>query len=454
MKLWTDQPPAADAHTVDTFTAGRDRALDLLLAPHDALASIAHVRMLASAGLLSADEAAALGAVLRHLHARMLAGDFRIEDGVEDVHSQVELELTRRLGDAGKRVHTGRSRNDQVLTDIKLFLRDEIRRVVQAVQALAMLLLERAEAHRRVPLPGYTHLQVAMPSSFGLWFGAWAECLAEDLGRLRAAYELADLNPLGSAAGYGSSFPLDRERTTALLCFRGMHVNAVAAQMSRGRTERSAAEGLAAVAATLARLAMDAVLFLSQNFAFFSLPADLSTGSSIMPHKKNPDLFELVRARCNRLQALPNDVALVTANLPSGYHRDLQVLKELLFPAFAELHDCLAITTTAMRRIEVRDEILDDERYRHVFSVDAVNALVQQGTPFRDAYRIVAARIAAGEDAGGERLLHTHTGSIDNPRNDLIEAKLRDAVAAFGFERLDGLAALLTDDSTGPVPSP
>jgi argininosuccinate lyase len=444
MKLWSTADDAgAAARRIGEFTAGRDRGFDLLLAPWDILGSIAHVRMLAGAGLVTGDESAALQRELRALHADACAGRFAIEADVEDVHSQVELELTRRLGDAGKKVHTGRSRNDQVLVDLKLFLREEIRATVDAVRALFDALVERSDEHRDALLPGYTHLQVAMPSSFGMWFGAWAECLAEDLSSLRAAYELADRNPLGSGAGYGSSFPIDREETTRLLCFGGMHVNAAAAQMSRGRTERAVATGIAAIASTLGRMAMDATLYLSQNFAFLSLPSELTTGSSIMPHKANPDAFELIRARCNRLQALPNDIALVTANLPSGYHRDMQALKELLFPALAELRDCLAMAGLLIRAVRVHPVDASDERYRLMFTVEAVNALVQDGAAFRDAYRDVAAAVKDGSFVPSSPREHTHTGSIGNPRNDLIRAGMDAAVKGFGFERLEGLRELV-----------
>jgi argininosuccinate lyase len=444
MKLWsTNDGNSSAALRIGEFTAGRDRDFDLLLAPFDILGSIAQVRMLASVGLVTSEESEALQRELRALHADALAGRFVIEADVEDVHSQVEVELTRRLGDAGKKVHTGRSRNDQVLVDLKLFLREEIRITVDAVRVLFDALLARSDEHRDALLPGYTHLQVAMPSSFGMWFGAWAECLAEDLSALRAAYELADRNPLGSGAGYGSSFPIDREETTRLLCFGGMHVNAVAAQMSRGRTERAVATGLAALASTLARMAMDATLFISQNFGFLSLPAELTTGSSIMPHKANPDAFELIRARCNRLQALPNDIALVTANLPSGYHRDMQVLKELLFPALKELRDCLSMAELLIRSVRVHPVNPSDERYRLMFTVEAVNALVQDGAPFRDAYRDVASAVKEGTFIPSSPREHTHTGSIGNPRNDLIRAAMDAAVRGFGFERLEGLRELL-----------
>ena len=450
MKLWSDTVSAGDdAKRIERFTAAHDRDFDLLLAPCDILGSIAHVRMLAAVALISPEEGRALERELRAIHAAAMDGSFVIEDGVEDVHSQVELLLTRSLGDVGKKVHTGRSRNDQVLVDVKLYLREEIRAIVRRVEALFEVLQRRSEEHRDAVLPGYTHLQVAMPSSFGLWFGAWAECLAEDLGVLRAAYELADLNPLGSGAGYGSSFPIDREMTTRLLCFGGMHVNAVAAQLSRGRTERAVAGGLAAIASTLAKMAMDATLFLSQNFSFFALPPELSTGSSIMPHKKNPDVFELLRARCNRLQALPNDIALVTANLPSGYHRDLQLLKELLFPALQELGECLDMSTFMMARVLARPVDAGDERYLLMYSVEEVNALVLQGMPFRDAYRLVAARVKEGTFSRTAPLAHTHTGSLGNLRNDLIREKMDEQVRAFGFARLDRLAELLVAENEG-----
>ncbi|MBI5645624.1 MAG: argininosuccinate lyase [Ignavibacteriae bacterium] len=449
IQLWNKTQGDPDREFVHQFTAGRDSRLDLRLAPFDVLGSIAHVMMLESVGLLDTQDARALRAALRVLYHRIAAGEFVIEQGVEDVHSQIELELTRQLGDAGRRVHTGRSRNDQVLLDLKLYLREALRLLVLELHGFAGELLALSDTYRDVALPGYTHLQAAMPSSFGLWFAAYAECLAEDVTRMHGAYALADRNPLGSAAGYGSSFPLDREMTTRLLCFGGMHVNAVAAQMGRGRTERAVAEALAAPASTLARLAMDAVLFMSQNFGFISFPGEWTTGSSIMPHKKNPDVLELVRARCNRLQALPNTVALTVANLPSGYHRDMQELKEILLPAVDELAACLQALRRMFRVVHVRRDILDDRRYAGLFSVEAVDTLVRKGVPFREAYHEVAQQLAEGTLDESARRVHTHTGSAGNLRNDLITRALDEAVAAYRFERLEGLAALIAPRREG-----
>jgi argininosuccinate lyase len=446
MKLWRENSAGSDAaRRIEAFTAARDREFDMFLAPYDVIASIAHVRMLASAGLLPEEEAALLIRELRAIHKEILRGDFAIEEGVEDVHSQVESLLTRRLGDVGKKVHTGRSRNDQVLVDVKLFLREEIRMVASGVRSLFDILIEQSERHRTVLIPGYTHLQVAMPSSFGFWFAAWAECLSEDLELLHAGYLMSNRNPLGSGAGYGSSFPLDRELTTRLLCFDAMHVNVIAAQMSRGRTERAVATGLAALAGTLARLAMDVTLFLSQNFAFLSMPSSLTTGSSIMPHKKNPDVFELLRARCNRIQALPNDIAVIFINLPSGYHRDVQIVKELLFPALSDLKECLDMAAWMISRLDVNNDVLAGDRYAAMFSVEAVNDLVRAGVPFRDAYHRVAADIEVGVFVHTGTIAHTHTGSIGNLRNDLIRTAMEQAMERFHFERLDGLKELLND---------
>jgi argininosuccinate lyase len=388
MKLWQKNKDSLKA--VDEFTVGKDREMDLYLAAFDVLGSLAHIRMLESVGLLKKDELEKLIAELKSIYKRIEQGEFRVEDGVEDIHSQAEMELTRKLGDVGKKIHSGRSRNDQVLVDIKLYLRYEIEQIVKETKILFDLLIALSEKHKDHLLPGYTHMQLAMPSSFGLWFGAYAESLVDDLITLEAAYRIVNKNPLGSAAGYGSSFPLNRKMTTELLGFDDLNYNVVYAQMGRGKTERIVAGAMANIAATIGKLSMDACLFLNQNFGFISFPDELTTGSSIMPHKKNPDVFELIRARCNQLMALPNDIALTTANLPSGYHRDLQLLKEMLFPAIQHLKECLSMTHLMLSNISVKENILDDEKYTYLFSVEEVNKLVLAGLPFRDAYREIS----------------------------------------------------------------
>ncbi len=422
---------------IDRFTVGRDRELDLLLAEHDALGSMAHITMLRSIGLLKEEELSLLLAELRKIHAQAVAGDFVIEDGVEDVHSQVELLLTRTLGDVGKKLHSGRSRNDQVLLDLKLFTRRQLRHIAEDIRALFVELQRQSELHKSHLMPGYTHLQVATPSSFGLWFGAYAESLVDDMLFLQAAFRMTNRNPLGSAAGYGSSFPLRRQMTTDLLGFDSMDYNVVYAQMSRGKTERNVAFALASVAGTLSKLAYDACLFNSQNFAFVHLPDECTTGSSIMPHKKNPDVFELIRARCNKLQALPEQITLIMNNLPSGYFRDLQLIKEVFMPAFAELRDCLHMTTYIIGRMEVNAHILDDPRYDPIFSVEEVNRLAAEGMPFRDAYRKVAQEIADGTFTPVKELHHTHEGSIGNLCNPEVAALMDDVWRDFDFERID-----------------
>lgn len=415
MKLWSKNNTSTH-EMVETFTVGNDRVFDLLLAEYDVLGSLAHTAMLEKAGLLTPEEKTLVHRELNNLLVDIRAGNFRIDPDMEDVHSQVEYMLTQRIGDAGKKIHAGRSRNDQVAVDVKLFLRAELQGITQSVQTLFDLLLDLSERNKNHLLPGYTHLQIAMPSSFGLWFGAYAESLVDDMETVTAAARIVNKNPLGSGAGYGSSFPLDRRMTTELLGFDTLHFNAVYAQMSRGKTEKIVAQSLANLAATLGRMSMDICLYLSQNFGFISFPSELTTGSSIMPHKKNPDIFELIRARCNRLQALPNELTLLLANLPSGYHRDLQLTKEILFPAFGELQGCFAMMTHALGYIEVKNNILQDEKYRYLFSVEAVNEKVKQGLPFREAYRQVGESIEAGTfqfdiSAG---LHHTHAGSIGN----------------------------------------
>jgi len=436
MKLWQKQ--TAVAADIEKFTVGKDTELDLQLARFDVLGSLAHIRMLHRVGLLTAPELEVLQAELKEIYKQIAAGHFTIEPGVEDIHSQVELELTRRVGEAGKKIHSGRSRNDQVLLDLKLFFRHQLQETVQQVKSLFDVLQTQSEAYQHVLLPGYTHLQVAMPSSFGLWFGAYAESLVDDMQLLLAAYKITDKNPLGSAAGYGSSFPLNRRLTTELLGFETMHYNVVYAQMGRGKTERVVATALAAVAATLARLAMDLCLYMSQNFGFISLPDQLTTGSSIMPHKKNPDVFELLRGKCNRLQALPTEIAMLLVNLPSGYHRDLQLLKENLFPAFTELQDCLHMMAYMLQQVQVREDILSETKYKYLFSVDAVNALVLEGMPFRDAYRAVGAQIEAGTFTPPAVIAHTHEGSIGNLCTAQIAAQMQQLLGSFNFEKAAG----------------
>ena len=420
---------------IECFTVGRDRELDLLLARYDVLGSIAHSTMLESIGMLTNDEMDNLHSELRNIYATIEKGVFVIEEGVEDVHSQVELMLTRKLGDTGKKIHSGRSRNDQVLVDLKLFTRHELQEVCEAVIALFDALQQQSEKHRNVLMPGYTHLQVAMPSSFGLWFGAYAESLADDMLFLQAAYRMCNRNPLGSAAGYGSSFPLNRTMTTELLGFDSMNYNVVYAQMGRGKSERNVAFALASVAGTLSKMAFDACMFNSQNFGFVKLPAECTTGSSIMPHKKNPDVFEIMRAKCNRLQALPMDIAMIMNNLPSGYFRDLQIIKELFLPAFADIKECLAMATYIIERIEVNKEILNDSRYDAMFSVEEVNRLATEGMPFRDAYKKVGLDIEAGTFTPNKDVCHTHEGSIGNLCNEEIKELMYGIYNAMDFDK-------------------
>lgn len=432
MKLWQkDNTPVSEL--IDKFTVGRDKEFDLLLARYDVQGSIAHVTMLGEVGLMEKKEAETAVKALQEITGEIESGRFIIEAGVEDVHSQVELMLTKRIGDIGKKIHSGRSRNDQVAVDIKLYLRAEVLEIKKEAEALFELLLTQSEKFKDKLLPGYTHLQIAMPSSFGLWFGAYAESLVDDLEVLAASYAVANKNPLGSGAGYGSSFPLNRTRTTELLEFSAPNYNSVYAQMTRGKTEKIVAMGLSCLAATLGRLAMDCCLYLNQNFGFISFPAELTTGSSIMPHKKNPDVFELIRAKCNRIQSLPNELTLLLTNLPSGYHRDLQLTKEILFPAITEIKSCFQLAILMLANIEVKDDILKDEKYRYLFSVEAVNELVNQGLPFRDAYREVGNQIEKGNfkfdlDKG---LKHTHEGSIGNLSNKGIRELMRQVSKKF-----------------------
>ena len=432
MKLW--EKTVQVNHDVEAYTVGRDREMDMYLAKYDVLGSLAHITMLQSIDLLTADELKQLTAALREIYAEIEAGKFEIEAGIEDVHSQVELMLTRRLGDVGKKIHSGRSRNDQVLVDLRLFIRSELESVVESVTALFKALVSQSERYKHVLMPGYTHLQVAMPSSFGLWFGAYAESLVDDLTVLQAAYKVTNRNPLGSAAGYGSSFPLNRTMTTRLLGFESLDYNVVYAQMGRGKTERIVAQAIANVAATVAKLAFDACMYNSQNFGFIKLSDEFTTGSSIMPHKKNPDVFELTRAKCNKLQALPYEITLITNNLPCGYFRDLQMIKESFLPAFADLKNILAMVTAMINQVKVNENILDDNRYDLMFSVEEVNRLAKEGLPFRDAYKKVGLDIEAGKFTPVKEANHTHEGSIGNLCNDKIEAMYCSILEQFDFE--------------------
>ena len=442
-KLW-EKDYALDQRIAE-FTIGRDRELDLELAPFDILGSLAHVQMLSEVGLLDAGAARRCKEKLQELYAEAEAGEFRIEAGVEDVHSQVELLLTRALGDDGKKIHSGRSRNDQVLVDLRLYFRHRIKEIVERTGELSSVLTGLSEEHKEKLIPGYTHLQVAMVSSFGLWFGAYGEALVDDLKVWKGVYDVVDQNPLGSAAGYGSSFPLDRDRTTELLGFASPVVNVVAAQMGRGKTELVTAFGIASLAQTLGKMAMDVCLYSSQNFGFLQLPPELTTGSSIMPHKKNPDVFELLRGRCNLLQTLPAQMAQLTGNLPSGYHRDFQLLKEAIFPALDQLEDCLNMALYALPRTSVRTQDLPtDPRYTYLYSVEAVNNLVLKGVPFRDAYAQVGRDIEAGTFEPPTDLEHTHLGSLGNLGNDRIEQKLRSVLTTFDFTRSETALRKLT----------
>lgn len=441
-KLW-EKDYDLDQRIAD-FTVGRDRELDLKLAPFDILGSLAHTQMLSEVGLLEEGAKRRSHDFLRVLYQKALAGNFVIEPGVEDVHSQVELLLIQAIGDDGKKIHSGRSRNDQVLVDLRLYLRARLQSIAEQTAALSRELTTLSERHRDALIPGYTHLQVAMVSSFGLWFGAYAEALIDDLRLLQAAYDVTDQNPLGSAAGYGSSFPLDRDRTTRLLGFRHPVINVVAAQMGRGKTELVVAFALAGLAQTVGKLAMDVCLYSSQNFGFLQLPKELTTGSSIMPHKKNPDVFELLRGRCNLLQSLPTQISQLTTNLPSGYHRDFQLLKEALFPALDQLEDGLAIAAYALPRTEVRgQDLANDPQYANLYTVETVNRLVTEGTPFRDAYQQVGRDVEAGTFAPETDLKHTHLGSLGNPGNERITAKLDEIMAGFDFGRAERALAVL-----------
>ena len=434
-KLW-EKSVQVDQE-VDRFTVGKDREMDLYLAKYDVLGSMAHITMLESIGLIGHEELPILLAELRKIYALADRGEFVIEEGIEDVHSQVELMLTRALGDMGKKIHSGRSRNDQVLLDLKLFTRAQLQELTQLVKTLFDVLISQSNRYKEVLLPGYTHLQIAMPSSFGLWFGAYAESLADDMQLLQAAYKICNRNPLGSAAGYGSSFPLNRQMTTDLLGFDSMNYNVVYAQMGRGKMERTVSFALASIAGTLAKLAFDACMFNSQNFGFIKLPDQFTTGSSIMPHKKNPDVFELTRAKCNKIQGLPMQITLLFNNLPSGYFRDLQIIKELFLPAFDELKDCLRMVTHMMREIKVNEHIMDDDKYAPIFSVEEVNRRVLAGVPFRDAYKQVGLEIEAGQFVPNKEVHHTHEGSIGNLCNEQITQLMESVLQGFSFDRVN-----------------
>ncbi len=442
MKLW--QKNITSAKEVEAFTVGKDRELDMYLAPFDVLGSLAHIQMLETIDLLTADELKILQQGLKDIYEDIQKGNFKLDDDVEDVHSQVEFILTKKFGDTGKKIHSARSRNDQVLVDLKLYLRHEIEDLVNETKEFFNLLLQQSEKFKQDLMPGYTHLQLAMPSSFGLWFGAYAESLTDDMVTLHAAWEIVNKNPLGSAAGFGSSFPIDRKLTTELLGFEDLNYNVVYAQMSRGKTERIVAEALANIAATISRLSMDACLYLNQNFGFISFPDELTTGSSIMPHKKNPDVFELIRAHCNRIQALPNEIMLMAANLPSGYHRDFQLLKEHLIPAFENMHNCISMAMMMFKNIEVKKDILQDEKYKYLFSVEEMNKLVLAGIPLRDAYKKIGADIENNKFTYDLQLNHTHEGSIGNLQNNAIEQMMDKIISRFNFNKVnDALQKLL-----------
>ena len=436
MKLW--QKDTQSLKSVEKFTVGNDRELDIYLAPFDVLGSLAHIKMLASVGLLTKEELIILEDELKHIYQLIQNGDFKLDEGVEDIHSQVELMLTQKLGDVGKKIHSARSRNDQVLVDLKLFLRSEIEKLVESTKAFFDLLIQQSEQHKDDLLPGYTHLQLAMPSSFGLWFGAYAESLVDDLITLQAAYEIVNKNPLGSAAGYGSSFPINRKMTTDLLGFDDLNYNVVYAQMGRGKTERIVSSALANIAATISRLSMDACLYLNQNFSFISFPEELTTGSSIMPHKKNPDVFELIRSHCNRIQALPNEIMLMTTNLPSGYHRDLQLIKEHIIPAFQNLQACIEMAGLMLSNMVVKKELLINKQYQYLFSVEEVNKLVLQGVPFRDAYKQIGRDIEKGEFSYTASLSHTHEGSIGNLQHEQVIHIMDKVMSKFNFGKVKG----------------
>lgn len=434
-KLW--QKSYDTAQLIEEFTVGNDAELDLELAAFDVLGSLAHTQMLESIGLLEADELAKIQQELKAIYQTILDGDFIIEDGVEDIHSQVEMILTRKLGDVGKKIHSGRSRNDQVLVDLKLFMRQRIRETVDKASSLFDKLIALSKKYEQHYIPGYTHLQIAMPSSMGMWFGAYAESLVDDLNVLAGAYKVVNKNPLGSAAGYGSSFPINRTLTTELLGFEDLNYNVVYAQMSRGKTERTVSMALASLASTLGRMAMDVCLYMNQNFGFLTFPDELTTGSSIMPHKKNPDVFELIRGKCNVLQSLPNEIALLTGNLPSGYHREMQLIKEHFFPAFQTLNSCMEMAEFMFDNIIIKENVLEDDKYAYLFSVELVNQFVLDGMPFRDAYKKVGELIASGEYEAPKELNHTHEGSLGNLCQEEITKMMRATLEGFQFKKVD-----------------
>lgn len=442
MKLW--QKNTESLREVEIFTVGKDRELDMFLAPYDVLGSLAHIKMLNSIGLLSNEDLAELQTALKNIYKDISKGNFSLDEGAEDIHSQVEFLLTKKLGDAGKKIHSARSRNDQVILDLKLFLRTQIEELVHDVNGFFDLLQTQSEKYKDHLLPGYTHLQLAMPSSFGLWFGAYAESLVDDLVTLQGAWEVTNKNPLGSAAGFGSSFPIDRKMTTELLGFEDLNYNVVYAQMSRGKTERILSQALANIAATLARMSMDACLYLNQNFGFISFPDELTTGSSIMPHKKNPDVFELIRGHCNRIQSLPNEIFMMSTNLPSGYHREFQLLKEHLFPAIKNLKDCIRMATLMFENIDVKKDILNDEKYQYLFTVEEMNKLVLQGMPLRDAYKKIGRDVEKKSFKTTMEIKHTHEGSMGNLQNDAIKQMMKNIISRFNFTKVhDALQKLL-----------
>lgn len=435
MKLW--QKDTDSLKEVEKFTVGKDRELDVLLARYDVLGSLAHIQMLESIGLLTKEELSSLRAALKAIYKEIEKGNFSLEDGVEDIHSQIELLLTQQLGDAGKKIHAARSRNDQVLVDLKLYLRNELEEIIRLTERLFELFQQRSEEHKNDLLPGYTHFQLAMPSSFGLWFGAYAESLADDIASLYPAWLLVNKNPLGSAAGYGSSFPINRTLTTQLLGFSDLDHNVVYAQMGRGKVERIFLQGLSNIAATLAKCAMDGCVFMNQNFGFISFPDELTTGSSIMPHKKNPDVLELVRARCNQIQSAPAVIQSVISNLPSGYHRDFQLIKEIVFPVIGHLKDCIGMMYLMFSNVSIRKDILNDEKYLHLFTVEEMNKLVLQGTPLRDAYREIGMQVAEGTFRSSGELHHTHEGSAGNLHNEEIAKMLQKTLQLFNFDEVN-----------------
>jgi len=435
MKLW--QKNTASTKEVETFTVGKDRELDMFLAPFDVLGSLAHIQMLQTINLLTSEELNVLQKGLKDIYGNIEKGNFKLDDNVEDVHSQVEFILTEKYGDTGKKIHSARSRNDQVLVDLKLYLRNEIEEIVNAVKEFFNLLINQSEKYKNYLFPGYTHLQLAMPSSFGLWFGAYAEGLVDDMITLHAAWQIVNKNPLGSAAGYGSSFPINRRLTTELLGFEDLNYNVVYAQMGRGKTERIVSQALANIAATLSRLSMDICLYLNQNFGFISFPDELTTGSSIMPHKKNPDVFELIRSYSNRIQALPNEIVMMSTNLPSGYHRDFQLLKEHLMPAFENLRTCITMAGMMLKNIEINKDILKDEKYKYLFSVEEMNKLVLQGTPLRDAYKKIGTDIENNSFTYNAQVNHTHEGSIGNLQNTAIQKMMDEIIERFNFNKVN-----------------